>query len=402
MPLRLDRGLAILGASPRFDIPLHVGCPNIPDRHAVHRRIDAAFDRRYLTNEGPLVREFEERVAERLGVRHCIATCNATAGLMVVARALGLEGEVVMPSFTFVGTAHAMRWLGLRPVFCDLDRRTHTLDPARVGEAVSEQTTAILGVHVWGAACDTETLGEIADRHRLALFFDAAAAFDCSHDGVKIGSFGRAEVISFHATKVLNTFEGGAILTNDDGLADHARRTARFGFEDEDLVLELGINAKMSEAAGAMGLAQLERVDEFIAVNREHLARYRERLSVLPGVSVFEYRDEDTPNFHYVVLEVDAESSPLDRDLLKEVLASENIRARRYFYPGCHRMPPYCDEQPNADERLPETIALADRVLQLPTGTAVSAADVDEVCSIVESAFEQADAVRARIASASP
>jgi dTDP-4-amino-4,6-dideoxygalactose transaminase len=399
MPLRLDRGLAIRGASPRFETPLHVGCPNIPDRHAVHRRIDDAFDRRYLTNEGPLLREFEERVAERLGVRHCIATCNATAGLMVVARALGLQGEVIMPSFTFVGTAHAMRWLGLRPVFADVDPWTHTIDPVRVEEAVTEQTSAILGVHVWGCPCDTQGLRKVADRHGVALFFDAAPAFDCSHLGVKIGNFGIAEVVSFHATKVLNTFEGGAILTNDDELADHARRMTRFGFEDEDLVLELGINAKMTEAAGAMGLAQLEQLDDVIAVNQAHLSRYQERLSPLPGISVLGYRDEDTPNFHYVVLEVDAGQSPLDRDLLKRVLVAENVLVRRYFYPGSHRMAPYASEQPHAADRLPETRGLVERVLQLPTGTAVSAADVDEICDIVECAFGQAGALRAWLAS---
>jgi dTDP-4-amino-4,6-dideoxygalactose transaminase len=402
MPLRLDRGLAILGASPRFDMPLHVGCPNVPEGGALGRRIESALERRYLTNEGPLVREFEERIAARLGVGHCIATCNATAGLMVVARALGLEGHVLMPSFTFIGTAHAMRWLGLRPVFCDIDPRTHTLDPARVQEAASERVSAILGVHVWGCVCDTEALRAIAEDHGLTLFFDAAGAFDCSHCGVKVGNFGLAEVVSFHATKVLNTFEGGAILTNDDDLADRARRMTRFGFEDEDLVLELGINAKMSEAAAAMGLAQLEQVDEFIAVNQEHLARYRERLSVLPGVSVLEYRAEDTPNFHYVVLEVDADHAPLHRDALKQVLVSENVLARRYFYPGCHRMPPYADEQRGAEEKLPETTGLVDRVLQLPTGTAVTADDVEKVCGIVECAFEQAAAVRARITASSP
>jgi dTDP-4-amino-4,6-dideoxygalactose transaminase len=399
MSLRLDRGLAVLGALPRFGTPKHVGCPNVPDPASFSRRVEDAFNRRYLTNEGPLVREFEARIAERLGVRHCIATGNATLGLMVVARALGLVGEVIMPSFTFIGTAHAMRWLGLSPVFSDVDPRTHTIDPVRVEEAVTEQTSAILGVHVWGCPCDTQALREVADRHGVALFFDAAPAFDCSHLGVKIGNFGIAEVVSFHATKVLNTFEGGAILTNDDELADHARRMTRFGFEDEDLVLELGINAKMTEAAAAMGLAQFEQLDDVIAVNQAHLSQYQERLSALPGVSVLGYRDEDTPNFHYVVLEVDAGQSPLDRDLLKRVLVAENVLARRYFYPGSHRMAPYSTEQPRAGDRLPETRALVERVLQLPTGSAVTAADVDEICGIVECAFGRADVLRALLAS---
>jgi len=353
--------------------------------------------RRYLTNGGPFVEEFEEKVADRLSVRHCIATCNATMGLMVLARAFELQGDVVMPSFTFVGTAHAIRWLGLRPVFCDVDAESHTLDPSRVEEALTGATSAILGVHVWGHACEIEALQKIAEERELALLFDAAPAFDCSHGGVKIGNFGAAEVVSFHATKVLNTFEGGAILTNDDELADHLRRKVRFGFEDEDLVLELGLNGKMSEASAAMGLAQLELLDDFISVNREHLAVYRDRLGVLPGVSVHDYPAEDTPNYHYVVVEVDDEAAPLDRDLLRQVLVAENVLARRYFYPGCHRMAPYDVEQPRAGESLPQTESLVERVLQLPTGTAVTAEDVDAICGVVHRAFEHADVLRSQL-----
>jgi dTDP-4-amino-4,6-dideoxygalactose transaminase len=402
MPLRLDGGLAVLGAAPTFDAPRHVGCPNVPEMEALRWRLEDALRRRYLTNSGPFVEEFEQKVAERLGVRHCIATCNATVGLMVVARALELTGEVVMPSFTFIGTAHAVRWLGLRPVFSDVGPKTHTIDPARVEDAITEETSAILGVHAWGRACDTETLQTIAERRGVQLFFDAAPAFDCSHRGAKIGSFGSAEVVSFHATKVLNTFEGGAILTNDDDLADRFRRMGRFGFEDEDLVLALGVNAKMSEAAAAMGLAQLERLDEFIAVNREHLATYRERLSGLPGISMLSYPEEDTPNYHYVVIEVDSSRAPFDRDTLKRVLVAENVLARRYFYPGCHRMVPYAAEQPSVGDHLPETAALVDRVLQLPTGTAVTPSDVEDICAIIHRAFDQSDAIEAVQASAVP
>jgi dTDP-4-amino-4,6-dideoxygalactose transaminase len=365
-------------------------------------RLEGALRRRYLTNDGPLVQEFEHAVAARLGVRHCIATCNATSGLMVVARALDLHGEIVMPSFTFVATASAMRWLGLQPVFADIDPATHTLDPQRVEEAVTERTSAILGVHVWGRPCDPDILQRIADRRGVALFFDAAPAFACAHHGTPVGNFGVAEVVSFHATKVLNTFEGGAILTNDDPLAERARLMTRFGFEDEDRVVGLGINAKMSEAAAAMGLAQLEGLDDVIAVSRRHRDRYVTGLSGIPGLTVVGYPATATPNFHYVVLEVDPVASPLDRDLLRRVLVAENVLARRYFYPGCHRMAPYAMEQPGAGASLPATTALVERVLQLPTGAAVSVDDVEATCGVVRHAHERAEEVRGAISGDAP
>jgi dTDP-4-amino-4,6-dideoxygalactose transaminase len=305
-----------------------------------------------------------------------------------------------MPSFTFVATASAMRWLGLRPVFADVDPATHTLDAARAEEAITQRTSAILGVHVWGRPCDVEALQEIAHRRGIALFFDAAPAFDCSHRGIKIGRFGVAEVVSFHATKVLNTFEGGAILTDDDELAERTRRMTRFGFQDVDLVVDLGLNAKLSEAAGAMGLAQLARLDEVIALNRAHQQRYAAGLAGLPGLTVTRNPEAEGANCHYVVLEVDGRDGPLERDVLLRVLEAENVLARRYFYPGCHRMVPYAAEQPRAGERLPATTALAERVLQLPTGTAMTPADVDTVCAIIRRAYEHAGTVRGAVAAA--
>ncbi len=315
---------------------------------------------------------------------------------MVLARALELTGEVIMPSFTFPGTAHAMRWLGLQPVFCDVDRASHTLDPATVAEAISERTSAILGVHVWGRPCDTDALGEIAGSHGVELIFDAAPAFDCGRHGVKIGNHGRAEVVSFHATKVLNTFEGGAILTNDDELADRIRPMITFGFVDEDDVAGLGINAKMSEAAAAMGLAQVEQLPETIATNRAHHARYRARLEELPGVAVVDYPNAAEANFHYVVLEIDPDEAPIGRDMLKRVLEAENVLARRYFFPGCHRMAPYATENSTAGE-VPVTEWLAARVLQLPTGTALATEDVEAICALVCRAFEDTQLLRASL-----
>jgi dTDP-4-amino-4,6-dideoxygalactose transaminase len=323
---------------------------------------------------------------------------------MILARALGLSGEVVVPAFTFVATAHAMRWVGIPPAFCDIRRDTHTVDPELVEAMITARTGAILGVHVWGRPCDIDALEAIGDRHGLPLLLDAAPAFGCTYRGQPIGGFGRAEVVSFHPTKVLNTFEGGAIPTDDDELAERARLMIQFGFEDEDRVVELGINAKMSEASAAMGLASLEVVDEFIAVNREHHERYRANLAGLPGLSLVPYPDpeDDRSNHQYVVLEIDAEQSPISRDALQQVLRAENVLARRYFYPGAHRMEPYRTEQPRAGASLPETNALVERVLQLPTGTALSGEDVDGICEILRLAFEHGEELSRLLATSAP
>jgi dTDP-4-amino-4,6-dideoxygalactose transaminase len=234
--------LAILGGSPAFAEKLHVGRPNLGDRTRLLERINDIFDQLWLTNGGPYVQELELRVAELVGVKHCIAMCNATVALEIAIRALGLAGEVIVPSFTFVATAHALQWQQITPVFCDIDPLTHNIDPRRIEELITPLTTGIIGVHLWGRACNIEQLEEIARRRNLKLLFDAAHAFGCSYKGKMIGSFGSAEVLSFHATKFLNTLEGGAVVTNDDQLAQKMRLMKNFGFTYYDRTDDVGTN----------------------------------------------------------------------------------------------------------------------------------------------------------------
>ena len=390
-------GLAVFGGGPRFAEKLHVGRPNVGDKQRLMQRISDVVDSRWLTNDGPYAREFEERVAEFVGVRHCIATCNATAGLEVVARAAGLSGEVIVPSLTFVATAHALRWIGLKPVFCDVDPLTHNVDPERVEEKVSPHTTAILGVHLWGRPCDVEALEEISTRHGLKLMFDAAHAFGCSRGGRMVGGFGDAEVFSFHATKFFNTLEGGAIVTNDDGLAEKARLMKNFGFSGYDQVTELGVNGKMNEVSAAMGLASLESLDEFVAVNRRNYEHYRDSLRDVPGIRLADYDEGESNNYQYVVLEVDEEVTGIDRDALVDVLWAENVVARRYFYPGCHRMEPYHSEDPEAGLSLPVTEEVAGRLVVLPTGTAVGPEEVGGICEVISTAVANGPDISRRL-----
>ena len=278
----VDIALAILGGQPRFATPLHVGRPNIGDRGAFLRRIGGALDRRWLTNDGELVLELERRLATWLRVEHCIAVSNGTVGLEIAIRALGLRGEVIVPSFTFVATAHALQWQGVTPVFCDISPETHTLDPRSVEEMISPRTTGILAVHLWGQPCAVDALTDLARSRHLRLLFDAAHAFGCADRGRLIGGFGDAEVFSFHATKVFNTMEGGAITTNDAGIAHKCRLMRNFGFADFDQVDSVGTNGKMNEASAAMGVTNLEQVDSFIAANRGHYRRYQAGLEAVP------------------------------------------------------------------------------------------------------------------------
>jgi dTDP-4-amino-4,6-dideoxygalactose transaminase len=373
-----------------------VGRPNIGDRARLMERIEGVINRRWLTNDGPLVHEFEEAISAMLGVPHCIAMCNGTVALEIAIRAAGLSGEVIVPPFTFVATAHALQWQAITPVFCDVDPRTHNLDPTRVEALITPRTTGILGVHVWGRPAPVDELTRIAADHGLRLLFDAAHALGCSTGGRMIGGFGTAEVLSFHATKVVNSFEGGAIVTADEEFADVARLMRNHGFADYDQVGHVGTNGKMSEIAAAMGLTSLESREEFVAANRRNYETYSAALQGVDGVELIGYDSAESCNWQYVVIEVD-DSAGLTRDELQAVLWAENVLARRYFFPGCHRMEPYRTLFPDVAERLPETERLVQRVLALPTGTSMSTDAVTAVAGLVARAMRDAPRLRAAL-----
>ncbi len=388
------RQLALLGGNALFNKSLHVGRPNIGDRNKLISRMTKMLDDRWLTNNGPFVQEFEKKLAAYLGVKHCIVVCNATIALEVVVRALGVKGEVIVPSFTFVATAHALQWQEITPVFCDIDRHTHNIDPKKVEELITPRTTAILGVHVWGRPCEIGSLTEIAQRHNLKLIFDAAHAFGCTYKGGMIGNFGNAEVFSFHATKFLNSFEGGAVATNDDDLATKIRLMKNFGFAGYDNVIYIGTNGKMSEISAIMGITSLESIEEFIAVNRKNYECYGRELRGIPGITLLPFDQTEQLNYQYVVLEVDETRAGLTRDMLIQVLHSENVIARRYFYPGCHKMEPYRSYFPHAGLLLPHTEEICNRVIVLPTGTSMDEESIRSVCTILRDAIAQSSDIK--------
>ena len=389
--------LAIFGACPFFSNALHVGRPNIGERQRLLERINNLLNRKWLTNDGPFLREFEQRISGIVGVRHCVAVCNGTVGLEIAIKATGLAGEVIVPSFSFIAAAHALQWQKITPVFCDVDPQTHNLDPRRVEEMISSRTTGIIGVHLWGRPCNVDALAEIASRYKLKLLFDAAHAFRCSYNGRMIGSFGNAEIFSFHATKLFNTFEGGAVVTNDDELAANITLMRNFGFADYDTVVCLGINGKMNEVSAAMGLTSLESLEEFIAANYRNYKQYQQQLRNVAGVRLMSYDEMQQCNYQYLVVEIDEAMTHISRDQIQEILLAENILARRYFYPGCHRMEPYRSQFPNADRLLPVTTRLASRVLCLPTGTSVGPSEINGICQIIRLAVVHGREVKDRL-----
>lgn len=375
--------LAAFGGAPLFDTPVHVGQPNIGDQDLFIKYVDDILKSRWLSNNGPFVKKFERKIEELLSVRNCVAMCNGTIALELAIRALGIKGEVIVPSFTFIATAHSIFSEGAVPIFCDVNPVTHTIDRQSIERVVSNKTSAIMGVHLWGQICDHDAIKEIASKYNLKIIYDAAHAFGCSKNSVMVGNFGNAEVLSFHATKFCNSFEGGAVVTNDDELAEKLRLMRNFGFSGRDQVIHHGTNGKMCEISAAMGIVSLESINEFIAINERNYHCYFEHLGPVDGITVIKYNDDEKNNYQYVVLEIDQQRFGLSRDDLLDILSKENILARRYFYPGCHNMEPYKTLYPLSESNLPITSDICRKVMVLPTGTAISVIDIEKICDLI-------------------
>jgi dTDP-4-amino-4,6-dideoxygalactose transaminase len=321
-----------------LDLPL--ARPRVPDPGAVAVEVEKILSSGILTN-GPTVRQLEEQLAERLRVRHCVAVSSCTAGLMLVVRASGLSGDVIVPSFSFVATAHAIAWNGLRPVFVDIDPRTFTLDPAMVVEAIGVRTSAILATHLYGTPCDVEGLSQIASAHGVKLFFDAAHAMGSEHRGVPCGGFGDAEVFSLSPTKVLVAAEGGIIATNDDLLAERCRQGRDYGNPGNYDCQLVGLNARMSEVHAAVALNSLSELDQHIA-RRNQLARiYRRVLDEIPGIGFPEVPAGDLSTFKDLTITIDPGAFGQDADQLASALSILGVETRRYYSPPIHRMRAY-------------------------------------------------------------
>lgn len=356
---------------------LHVNAPYVADRAGFERRAQRLLERNWLTNNGPEVSELEARCQAILGVGHCIAVASATTGMELVLRALPDRGEVILPAFTFVSTAGALVKCGFRPVFVDIDPSTGNLDPEAAEREIRDSTVAIIATHLWGRAADTQALERLAEEKGVALVFDAAHAFGARHLGKRVGSFGQCEVFSLHATKAVQGFEGGLITTDCPHLADQLRLLRNFGFSDYDDVTLVGSNGKMSEIHAAMANSNLVALQSICDRSQAVFEVYLENLADLPALTVD--RGHATPDapWQYVVVKT---RNTHDRDSLLRCLHGESILARRYFYPGTHRLAPYRQYK---RAELPNTERLAQRVLVLPGGASLEPRDAERVCEAV-------------------
>lgn len=389
------KDLAIFGGRPLSERALPVGQMNLPSWEGFTDVMHGIFDRRYYTNHGVLAQEFEEKLCELFHVKHAVTMTNATIGLSLAATALGLKGKVIVPAFTFAASAQALVWAGLEPVFCDVDPATHAITRKTVESALERHPDAsgVLGVHLWGNACDVDGVGKLAKERGLKVFYDAAHAVGCTHEGRHVGSFGECEVFSFHATKVLTTAEGGCVTTNDDELAERLRNLRASYGRRKNVDVPVSANGRFSEFQAGFGLLSLEDFPANCARNAATLERYRQGLGDIPGLRMVLPAAGESHNSQYVVLEVDADSFGMDRDRLVDILHGENILARRYFTPGLHKCVPF-NAVPQPE--LPCTDRLCQNVLQLPSGSMIGERETGMIIDLVRFIHKNAAGIAER------
>jgi dTDP-4-amino-4,6-dideoxygalactose transaminase len=340
------------------------------------------WDNKILTNGGPFHQQFEAALAQYLGVEHLSLFTNGTLALLTALQALRINGEVITTPYSFVATAHSLVWNGIKPVFVDVDPRTLNLDPAKIEAAITPQTTAIMPVHCYGKPCDVEAIQKIADNYNLRVIYDAAHAFGVQNDTGSVLRYGDMSVLSFHATKVFNTFEGGAIICQDARTKQRIDHLKNFGFVDEVTVVAAGINGKMSELNAAFGLLQLKHIDEALARRAEIDALYRERLKDIRGIGCLPKAGEKVANHAYFPVLVGPDF-PISRDALYDVLRQHDIYARRYFYPLISEFPTYRGLPSARRENLPVASAAAQQILCLPIFPALTDDMLDRIVGII-------------------
>jgi dTDP-4-amino-4,6-dideoxygalactose transaminase len=379
----MGRDIESIARGFRFEEPVYVTRPFLPPLDDYTRLLEGIWERRWLTNAGQLHEELEARLADYLGVEHLSLFCNGTIALMVALHALDVhEGEVITTPFTFPASTHVLYWNRLTPVFVDIDPATCNLDPARIAEAITPRTKAIMPVHVYGTPCDTEAIARVAEEHGLPVIYDAAHAFGVQHGGKSAAAHGDLAVLSFHATKVFTTVEGGAIVSRTAEQKRYIDLLKNFGFAGEDLVISPGINGKLNEIQAAFGLLALERIDEDLARRRAVAARYRERLGAVPGLRLVPPH-AGTENGAYMPVRVEAEGYGLSRDALHAALRQANVISRRYFHPLCSHFEFYRHLPCAQPENLPQAERAATEMLCLPIYGDLPLEWVDRICELI-------------------
>ena len=364
---------------------VYVAQPSLPPLEDFIPYLREIWSTKILTNGGPFHQQLEAALCEYLGVEHISLFTNGTLALVTALQALRITGEVITTPYSFVATAHSLLWNGIKPVFVDVHPDTLNLDPARIEAAITPQTTAILPVHCYGHPCDVEAIGRIADTYGLRLIYDAAHAFDVEKDGASVLRFGDLSVLSFHATKVFNTFEGGAIVCPDLKTKLRIDQLKNFGFVDEVTVVAPGINGKMNELSAAFGMLQLKGISAAIEMRQAVDARYRAGLLRVRGIQCLGDAGESRQNHSYFPIRVKPEY-PLSRDALYKKLQSHGIHGRRYFYPLISDFPMYRGLPSAARSNLPVSALAAAEVICLPMYQALSPQTQDTVISLIADA----------------
>jgi dTDP-4-amino-4,6-dideoxygalactose transaminase len=391
-----------LGGQALFAEDVFVTRPVMPEPEDFARLTAGLFESHWLTNAGPLVLEFERRLALRLGVPSCTTFCNGTSALLTALRALDLRGEVITTPFTFSATPHCIEWNGLTPVFCDIDPDSYCLDPARVAEQIGPQTSAILPVHVFGNPCDVAAFEGLGERHGLRVVYDAAHCFGVCHRDVPIGAYGDLSILSFHATKVFHSAEGGAVMGADPPLRERLELLRNFGIVNENEVRGVGLNGKLSELHAAMGLLVLERLDEEVARRARLAALYREGLAELPGVKLQRFAADTVENHFNLTVEIDPEDFGLTRDAVHRALLAERVVTRKYFHPLCTENECYRDLPSAAPENLPNARRVAARILSLPLYGDLGEASVRGIVETLAALHAAAPSVRRALEHGAP
>lgn len=366
---------------------IHVTQPFLPPLEEFLPYVEEIWRNRLLTNGGPLHQRLELELAEYLGVEHLALFNNGTIALITALQALDLKDEVITTPFSFVATANALVWHKNTPVFADIDPVTLNLDPEKIEAAITPRTSAILPVHCYGNPCDMEAIRDIADRHGLKVIYDAAHAFGVHNETGSILQRGDLSTLSLHATKVFNTFEGGAVICRDAEMKKRIDQLKNFGIIDEITITVAGSNGKMSEIHAAMGLAQLNHIDACIARRGQIDAAYRTALEDMPGLTPLPKLHQTRSNYAYFPIIVD-EDFPLDRDGLYEALREQNILTRRYFHPLLSGLPMYTDLPSAAPANLPVATRMAQRVLCLPIFPAMTDSDQDRIISALRAPLD--------------
>ncbi|MEQ1766194.1 MAG: DegT/DnrJ/EryC1/StrS family aminotransferase [Methylotenera sp.] len=364
--------------------PIYVTQPSLPPLEEFTPYLKQIWESKTLTNGGPFHQELERALCKHLGVKHLALFTNATIALVTALQALRISGEVITTPYSFVATAHSLLWNGIKPVFVDVDPNTLNLDPSKIEAAITSHTTAIMPVHVYGHPCDVEAIQKIADRYNLKVIYDAAHAFGVQREDGSVLNHGDLSILSFHATKVFNTFEGGAIICPDAKTKNHIDHLKNFGFVDEVTVVAAGINGKMSEVNAAFGMLQLKHIENSILLRKGIDANYRRQLNEVKGIRCFNLSGETIANYGYFPILIEAEYS-LSRDQLYEKMRENNIYARRYFYPLISDYPMYRDLPSAQRSSLPVAVRASEQVLCLPIYPALQQFEQQRVIDLIRS-----------------